>query len=152
MQTRGCSDASPRQGNVTVFSVPSSSKITDAVAAGWPRDSVTQYGPEPSVLILDSSAEVNRVNERLAGTKLTPLGSVATSSVVLAMQRSDVGTVGLDRSSTWRAIHDAGQPADDPRVRIARSDPTSTATALLGPSGSTAPSAMWATGVTSRGC
>jgi len=132
MQTRGCSDASPRQGNVTVFSVPSSSKITDAVAAGWPRDSVTQYGPEPSVLILDSSAEVNRVNERLAGTKLTPLGSVATSSVVLAMQRSDVGTVGLDRSSTWRAIHDAGQPADDPRVRIARSDPTSTATALLG--------------------
>ncbi|HZD70372.1 MAG TPA: substrate-binding domain-containing protein, partial [Actinomycetes bacterium] len=121
-----------RAGNVTVFSVPSSSDVTDAIAAGWSSDSVSRYGPEPSVWIPDSGAEVNRVNERLAGQELHPLGSVATSPLVLAMPPSDAARAGLGRSSTWTAIRDVGQPADNPRVRIARSDPTSTATALLG--------------------
>jgi Ca-activated chloride channel family protein len=120
-----------RLANVTVFSVPSSSDVVDAVATGWPVDSVTRHGAEPSVWIPDSSAEVNRVNERL-GRTLTKLGSIATSPVVLAMRQADVGMVGRTRSLTWSAISRVGRPPEGPRVRVARADPTSTAAALLG--------------------
>lgn len=124
-----------RKANVTVFSIASSSEAVKAVGAGWPSDYVTGFGPEPSVLIPDSQEEVNRINQRLAGARLTTLGSVATSPVVLAVRRSDRERAGLGRSSTWNEIRRAGQPAGNPTVRIARSDPTSTATALLGTAG-----------------
>jgi hypothetical protein len=55
-----------RRSSVTVFSVPSSSAVAGALAAGWPADDLS-FGPAPAVWLPDATAEVERVNRQQVG-------------------------------------------------------------------------------------
>ena len=120
-----------RESSVTVFSVPSSATVADALVGRWPRDDLARLGPEPAVWMPDATAEVEQVNQRL-GDDLKSLGSIATSPVVLAVPESAMARVGEDRTVPWRTILGwARRPAPGSRVRIGRPDPSSSTAGLL---------------------
>jgi hypothetical protein len=124
-----------RTGSIEVFPAPSSSEAVNVLAVDWTRDALAQLGPRPSVWLPDSSVEVERVNALLGAgdRKLAPLGSIATAPVVLAVQRSVMERLRLERSVSWDTMLRWGRrPAGDPRaLRIVRGDPTSSSAALL---------------------
>jgi Bacterial extracellular solute-binding protein/SIR2-like domain/von Willebrand factor type A domain len=119
-----------RRSNLAVFSVPSSSEVAGAVAAGWPVDDL-RLGPQPAVWLPDATAEVERVNQRL-DKDLEPLGSIATSPVVLAVPQSAMAKVGQARTVPWETMVEwAKSAAPGSRLRIGRPDPTSSTAGLL---------------------
>jgi Ca-activated chloride channel homolog len=119
-----------RRASVTVFSVPSSSAVAGAVVAGWPVDDLS-LGPQPAVWLPDATAEVERVNRRV-DEDLRPLGSIATSPVVLAVPQSAMAKVGQARTVPWETMVEwARSAAPGSRLRIGRPDPTSSTAGLL---------------------
>jgi hypothetical protein len=120
-----------RRSSVTVFSVPSSSTVADALAGRWSRDDLSLLGPEPAVWMPDATAEVELVNQRL-GDDLESLGSIATSPVVLAVPESAMARVGEERTVQWRTMVEwARRSAPGSRLRIGRPDPSSSTAGLL---------------------
>jgi Ca-activated chloride channel homolog len=120
-----------RESSVTVFSVPSSGTVADALVGRWPRDDLAQLGPEPAVWMPDATADLEWVNQRL-GDDLKSLGSIATSPVVLAVPESAMARVGEDRTVPWRTMLGwARRPASGSRLRIGRPDPSSSTAGLL---------------------
>ena len=139
-----------RRSSITVFSVPSSSAVAGALAAGWPPDDLP-YGPQPAVWVPDAAAEVDRVNRQLSGGDLESLGPIATSPVVLAVPRSAKAELGEESKVPWRTMVGwAEQGAPGPRLRIGRPDPTSSTAGLLATIGLNASASSSATPYTQR--
>jgi Ca-activated chloride channel family protein len=131
--------AACRRANVHVYSAPSDAAVT-AIAAGWSDKYLREVGPEPAAWIPDSSIEVEQVRRRANSPKLTALGSVAQSPVILAMAGRDREAAGLDQTAPWSTILNMEQLPNDPNVLLTRANPTSSTAALLGTV------AMYATG------
>jgi Ca-activated chloride channel family protein len=119
-----------RRGSIDVFSVPSSSEVVNAIAAGWPRDAVTSLGPAPSLWLPDASVDVERVSDRLGAGAPRSLGSIGLSPVVLGVPQAASARLGSARLVPWETMLRWGRPPDQ-RVRIVRADPTSSTAALL---------------------
>ncbi len=94
--------------DVTAYAGPADSAVETGIAAGWDTTALRTIGPRPDIWIPASSAEVAQVSDGArAGVRLTPLGSVGSSPLVVAVPADRAGgsLARLTQGATWGSLY-----------------------------------------------
>jgi Bacterial extracellular solute-binding protein len=120
--------------DVTAYAAPTDSDAWRGLETGWGASALSTVGPRPDIWIPSSSAELTAVGED-NGPRLTSLGSIASSPLVIAVPTGLVSgpLAQLPRvRSTWDSIYNALRHE---HIGLAIPDPVVSETALLGIAG-----------------
>jgi Bacterial extracellular solute-binding protein len=93
--------------HLTAYAAPSDSAASSGLSSGWDSADLASDGPRPDIWIPSSSAEISQVRER-APRRLTPLGSVGSSPLVVAVPDALISNTSLARMSrhvSWVSLY-----------------------------------------------